>query len=170
MKYRNGYTHLILCIQQNNIKAITKLLEHSGTDLNIEDNSGCTAVMYAIESHHDTDNIKLVQMLISHPSYNINKMHTILHYVSCTDLMYAVINKRDDIVDLMLQIPNCDVSVCNSNGMTAMAYGLQRRSYYLESMLRLVWKIVQHYSYLPNKFHVNGTTGKIQLLICCILS
>lgn len=156
---KGGMTPLMLAVQYNTNK-IGQLMANKELDVNIEDRTGRTVLMHVIDGRSTSDNLKLARTIVLHPSYKANVVHELSDtpsVTSCTDLMYAIIQKRDDIAEIILALFATDVNIEDSDGQTALTHVLHRSIFYLESRTTMVWKLVQHHSYQVNKYHSDGT-------------
>ena len=166
-----GYTPLISAIQFLP-EIMTNLLTYPEIDVGVADQYGKSALMYAIDGQRTSNSRKVIWGLLQHSSYVHNTKYRLQQPMGggikvCTELIYAILQKRDDVAELLLSLPETNVNTEDEKGRTCMSHLLQRTVYYWDSMQILAFKISQHPSYLVNKHHSNGTTDLTAAVTAC---
>jgi ankyrin repeat protein len=87
------------------------IIEHPKTDINIEDNSGLTALWWGAYWNH----ANIVKLLLDRPDIDINKRYR----NGNTVLMDIAHTKRVEIIEIFLQYPRVDKTLQNDDGKTA---------------------------------------------------
>ena len=100
-------------IENNNLAEVAELLS-SGVDVNLQDESDKTALMYAAEAGRDN----MVQLLLAAPGIDVN----IQDAGDKTALMYAAELGHDNMAQLLLATPGIDVNLQDAGGETALMY------------------------------------------------
>ena len=103
------------CEKKNpNIELIQNILEFAPVNVNLKDEYGRTALMWASILGHT----EIVRMLLQRPEIDVNLQ---TEYGS-TALMIASANGHTEIVRMLLEKPEILVNLQNSGGMTALMY------------------------------------------------
>ncbi len=103
------------------LQFIEDILAYSPVDVNVQDDEGRTALMFAAR----WGNEKPVELLLKHPGIKVNMQDE----GGWTALMLAAFWEHKKCVELLLNHPKIDVNVRNNDGRTAWAYMNKRTKF-----------------------------------------
>ena len=107
-KDKNGYTPFLICLQKKHLSMCKLLLKKHKADMNIQDNTGKSPLIYSIL----TNNFQFAEYLILRCKANVH-LRTIWND---TALHCAVENNSLRIVTCLIQFGNADLWARNSRG------------------------------------------------------
>jgi ankyrin repeat protein len=122
-------------IEQNDINKVNELI-NQGIDVNIQNNNGDNALIYASFNGYK----EIVELLLKHPNININTPEGI-HPVNVqnkfgdTALIAASSRLNKEIVELLLKQPNINVEIEDNNGFNFISI-LKDKSYLIDYQLQ----------------------------------
>jgi ankyrin repeat protein len=117
---------IIDSVKNQNLNKLKLLIEHGyGVDIDIQDDDGFTALMYAC----DKNNIEIVKLLIENGSA-IN----IQNNDGFTALMYACEKDNIEIVKLLIE-NDADINIQNNDGITALMIVCKKDNFEIAKLL-----------------------------------
>jgi len=127
IKNRDGQSAVMTSVSN---REILELLVKSGADVNVQDHSGNTALMYHMRKHY-AGTAEIVKALLRFGAH-VNLQNN----AGETALMYAIKYCYGDSLDFvkLLLKAGADVSLKDSQGQTALDYAYSRREYYNEQL------------------------------------
>jgi ankyrin repeat protein len=120
-------TILILAAQISNPEYLDLILAY-GPNLYIQDNTGTTALMYALENKYHKHATNILSYYDDNPDH-YNAVDTIGNNA----LMYAICDKQIDIINKLL--PYTDLSIVADDFNTALSYSIQVQDEYIQQLL-----------------------------------
>jgi ankyrin repeat protein len=126
MNKNNNEPALIYAIRNNSdIRIINKILDFK-PDINLQDNDGYTALMYAIKEN----NIEIINKILNFkPDINLQNKY------DKTALMYAIKENNIEIINKILDF-NPDINLQDDDGDTALMYAIK------ENNIEIIHKIL----------------------------
>jgi len=115
-----GYTALRAAARNNNIEAISVLLDAPGIDVNAQDQYGDTALIWAARRN----NTEAIAALLDAPGANVNAKTN----YGRTALMVAALRNNIDAIQTLLAVPSINVNAQDNSGWTALLWAAYKNN------------------------------------------